>query len=389
MTMSTHATSGVEKGLNSANRMPVEVMGFLHGHVDPDVPTTFVVTDAFPLPVEGTETSVVIDSPDVQNYMIALQTSLEATRAGNCFVGWYHSHPFDVSTHSAAFLSSTDVSSQLGWQLNEDRAGNPWFALVVDPLRSKAKGRPIIGAFRCHPTNFQPPKGHAPDGKRAERWRSGVSVSMTFNPRLPPALVPTGEILDDRALQTRWGSAHSAYYSLEVEYFMAARNAALMNVLARDYMWARVLSSTPTAEREVLERVPARISKIGDAVAAAERDVMVSATAKRHGLGSLMGDNSEDRTQQSHHGNDVSLAEAARAGASGVAAEGALAAAELAGEALRAQAATALRVKFFCGCGTPAGAPPPTVVAATLSATGLASTLEVATAQAVRVAKPS
>jgi hypothetical protein len=178
---------------------------------------------------------------------------------------------------------------------------------------------------------------------------------------------------------------------------MAARNAALMNVLARDYVWARVLSSTPTAEREVLERLPARISKIGDAVAAAERDVMVGATARRHGLGSLLGDAAgEDRAQQQqqqqqqgHHGSDASLAEAARAGASGVAAEGALAAAELAGEALRSQAATALKVKFFCGCATPAGAPPPAVVAAaTLSVSGLASTLELASAQAVRATKP-
>ncbi len=164
MAMSSHATSGVEKGLLGANRMPIEVMGFLHGHIDPESPTTFIVTDAFPLPVEGTETNVVADSPEVQNYMIALQASLEATRAAP-FVGWYHSHPFDVSTHSSAFLSSTDVSSQLGWQINEDRAGNPWFALVVDPLRSKEKGRPVIGAFRCYPTNYQPPRGQGPDGE--------------------------------------------------------------------------------------------------------------------------------------------------------------------------------------------------------------------------------
>jgi hypothetical protein len=45
--------------------MPVEVMGLMHGHVDTEEPTTLVVTDAFELPVEGTETSVMTDNPEV------------------------------------------------------------------------------------------------------------------------------------------------------------------------------------------------------------------------------------------------------------------------------------------------------------------------------------
>ena len=46
-------------------------------------------------------------------------------------MGWYHSHPFDVGPHSNAFLSATDVSTQLSWQMSEDRLGTPWLALVV------------------------------------------------------------------------------------------------------------------------------------------------------------------------------------------------------------------------------------------------------------------
>jgi len=187
MTMGSHATSGVEKGLASTNRMPVEVMGFLHGHADAACPTTFVVTDAFPLPVEGTETAVVADTPAVQNYMVSLQESLAATRPDAAFVGWYHSHPFDVAAHSNAFLSGTDVTSQLGWQINEDRAGNPFFALVVDPLRAAAKGRPEIGAFRCYPTNYTPPKGRAPDGARARRGAQGIARPRAQAPPPPPA----------------------------------------------------------------------------------------------------------------------------------------------------------------------------------------------------------
>lgn len=47
------------------------------------------------------------------------------------FMGWYHSHPFDVEVHSHCFLSSTDISTQLSWQRAEDPHGNPWLAIVV------------------------------------------------------------------------------------------------------------------------------------------------------------------------------------------------------------------------------------------------------------------
>ena len=70
------------------------------------------------------------DNPDVIAYMIRLSEGLESVRPEH-FMGWYHSHPFDVGAHSQAFLSATDVFTQLAWQGPEDRAGNPWLALVV------------------------------------------------------------------------------------------------------------------------------------------------------------------------------------------------------------------------------------------------------------------
>lgn len=59
-------------------------------------------------------------------------------------MGWYHSHPFDVQVHSNAFLSATDVSTQMPWQITEDNGGNPWIALVVrvpPPRRLARKSR--------------------------------------------------------------------------------------------------------------------------------------------------------------------------------------------------------------------------------------------------------
>ena len=52
------------------------------------------------------------------------------------FMGWYHSHPFDVNVHTHCFLSGTDVSTQLAWQRAEDGHGNPWLAIVVRHVTS-------------------------------------------------------------------------------------------------------------------------------------------------------------------------------------------------------------------------------------------------------------
>lgn len=38
--------------------MPVEVMGLMVGHIDTEDPHSLIVSDVFPLPVEGTETTV-------------------------------------------------------------------------------------------------------------------------------------------------------------------------------------------------------------------------------------------------------------------------------------------------------------------------------------------
>ena len=94
-----------------------------------------VASQAFPLPVEGFETRVVADDESVVNHMIQLGETLELSRKEK-FMGWYHSHPFDVEEQfSHCYMSNTDMSTQLLWQRGEDPNGNPWLAIVVDPLR--------------------------------------------------------------------------------------------------------------------------------------------------------------------------------------------------------------------------------------------------------------
>ena len=69
MKISMHCQSGVEKGIAKGGN-PIEVMGLLVGR--PGLGGRLVVTDAFPLPVEGFETRVVADDENVTNHMIAL-----------------------------------------------------------------------------------------------------------------------------------------------------------------------------------------------------------------------------------------------------------------------------------------------------------------------------
>eukprot|EP00980_Cylindrotheca_fusiformis_P030279 scaffold24620_cov137-Cylindrotheca_fusiformis.AAC.1 len=161
--MTMHCARGVKKGIAQGGN-PIEVMGLLLGRPDPESPTSLIVTDAFPLPIEGFETRVIADDEDVVNHMINLTERLEHTRKEK-FMGWYHSHPFDLGDHSHCFLSQTDLSTQLQWQRAEDPHGNPFVAIVLDPLRSTHLGSPQLKAFRAFPPEYSSPvPNQCPDG---------------------------------------------------------------------------------------------------------------------------------------------------------------------------------------------------------------------------------
>ena len=92
----------------------------------------------------------------------------------------YHSHPFDLGDHSHCFLSQTDLSTQLQWQRAEDPHGNPFVAIVLDPLRSIHRSAPELKAFRAYPPEYNSPTpNECPDGSveaseqtRLEHWGS-------------------------------------------------------------------------------------------------------------------------------------------------------------------------------------------------------------------------
>lgn len=219
MKIMMHCHSGVEKEIAKGSN-PIEVMGLLLGRPDPTTPLTLVVTDAFPLPIEGFETRVIADDENVANHMIALGESLERTR-NEKFMGWYHSHPFDLGDHSHCFLSQTDISTQLQWQRAEDPHGNPFVAIVVDPLRSAYLQTPELKAFRAYPPEYQSPvHNECPNG----------SVEPSEQLRLE-----------------QWGSCWNRYYELETEYFMSSTSRKVLEQLTQDYLWIRTLNRQPEA----------------------------------------------------------------------------------------------------------------------------------------------
>jgi COP9 signalosome complex subunit 5 len=233
-----HCQSGVTKGIKKGGN-PIEVMGMLMGRPDPITPRTLVVTDAFPLPIEGFETRVVADDSDVINHMIALGECLEHSRKEK-FMGWYHSHPFDVGDHSHCFLSQTDLSTQLQWQRAEDPHGNPFVAIVVDPLRSIHTGTPSLKAFRAYPPEY----------------------NSTIENECPSSEVITEEC---KRLEL-WGSCWSRYYELGIEYYMSSHARKVLGQLTEEYLWMRTLTIT---NQEAKKECPDKIRKIKQGVVAA------------------------------------------------------------------------------------------------------------------------
>lgn len=154
--------------------------------------------------------------------MIQAGESMETTRREK-FFGWYHTHPFDYDPGSPAghcYLSATDVMTQLQWQRTEDPHGNPWLAIVIDPLRSIAKSKLELMAFRVYPPEYEPPAGESPDGK----------------------------ILSDSEGQKLWGNCWRRYYKLETSYFMSSLAQQTFRILKNNMSFAESLISQPTQD---------------------------------------------------------------------------------------------------------------------------------------------
>lgn len=220
---------------------------------------------------------MIADNPKVNEYMSRLVDSIETVRKDR-LIGWYHSHPFDVREHPNWFFSMVDVQTQNMWQHMFERSGSksdPFFGIVVDPLRAIAKGRPEMGAFRNFPPSYKPSnKRLGPDGKI---WPS------------------------EAAMAERWGPAAMSYYSLEIQFFQTTLSRRVLDVLAREHLWARVLASTSNLDRESRESTAHRVSNLAEMLAAAEAVVSM-----RRGGGMRTGGDSDAMASVATAAADVS-----------------------------------------------------------------------------------
>ncbi|KND89052.1 COP9 signalosome complex subunit 5, partial [Tolypocladium ophioglossoides CBS 100239] len=194
--MTMHARSGGD----------LEVMGLMQGYINDD---TFVVMDAFRLPVEGTETRVNAQG-EANEYLVEYLDLCRAQGRQENVVGWYHSHP-----GYGCWLSGIDVETEALQQQFQD----PFLAVVIDPDRTINAGKVEIGAFRTYPSTYTsdtPGSAASSDGAEA---------------------VPLAKAAE-------FGAHASRYSSLEVSHFKSTLDSHLLELLWHKY-WVQTLSQSP------------------------------------------------------------------------------------------------------------------------------------------------
>jgi COP9 signalosome complex subunit 5 len=182
----------------------LEVMGYMQGKIQGDA---FVVTDAFRLPVEGTETRVNA-SDEANEYTVSYLEACRNNGQADNAVGWYHSHP-----GYGCWLSGIDVTTQATHQ----KYGDPFLAVVIDPDRTISAGKVEIGAFRTYPDNYQPPANQSTD----DDYQT----------------IPTNKAAD-------YGTHANRYYPLEISHYKSTLDTHILDQLWNKY-WVSTLSQSP------------------------------------------------------------------------------------------------------------------------------------------------
>lgn len=189
-----------------ANRgSTIEVMGMLIGKISKGA---IIVVDAYPLPVEGTETRVNAQAEGYEYMVQYLDLQKQIGKREN-IVGWYHSHP-----GYGCWLSGIDVSTQ---QLNQNFQ-DPYLAIVVDPLRTIESGEVDIGAFRSYPEGYK--KGQ---------------VSKRNNQKEIP-----------QSKKNEFGAHSDKYYSLQIKYFRSELDLFVLDFVSES-SWADYLAQSKKA----------------------------------------------------------------------------------------------------------------------------------------------
>jgi COP9 signalosome complex subunit 5 len=249
--MAMHAKSGGN----------IEVMGVMQGKVIGD---TFIVIDAFALPVEGTETRVNAAS-EANEYMVDYLSTAQASGRPENVVGWYHSHP-----GYGCWLSGIDVNTQMTNQQFQE----PFLAVVIDPHRTIAAGKVDLGAFRTYPAGYLPPD------EAASQYQT----------------IPLDKIED-------FGVHAKQYYPLDVSYFKSGLDTSLLRAIWGKY-WIATLSSSPLlSTRELVQGqladVASKLEAAGSSIAGGPMGGLGGAGAGSGHLGKYMLPSSDKKKEES------------------------------------------------------------------------------------------
>jgi len=236
--MLKHAMKGVEEG-RAKSGMTVEVMGLLVGRILYD---TYIIMDVIELPVEGSENAVIASDEKVLTFMARVTDRIEALRESRC-IGWYHSHPFDYNPKmSNCFFSNVDIQNQLQWQM----AYQKFVGIVIDPLRSIARGIVEMGCYMAYPADYSHPKEECPDG----------------------VVEPNKDIRTKR-----WGSGCNRYYELESSVFGGSLVNHCLKLMVRNHLFVRRLAECDYLEPDQLEGLPQKFKQLDQKLTNAEVDV--------------------------------------------------------------------------------------------------------------------
>ena len=220
----------------------IEVMGLMQGYVTSN---TFIVTDAFRLPVEGTETRVNAQEDGYEYMVNYLQSSRDGGSRPENAVGWYHSHP-----GYGCWLSGIDVATQSSQQTYQD----PFAAVVIDPDRTISAGKVEIGAFRTYPKDYKPP------GSTSNIPGMGSTDEEGYQS------IPLTKVED-------FGAHASQYYSLEVSHFKSTLDTSLLSLLWNKY-WVATLGQSPLLTNR--EYTTKQISDLAEKAKGASRSLKIS-----------------------------------------------------------------------------------------------------------------
>ena len=185
---------------HSKKGVPNEVMGCPRGTCIGD---TIIVLDAYPLPVEASETRVY--ARDEADVFRAAMSEQDSESLGNNFsdIGWYHSHP-----GYGPWLSGIDVNTT-----RQNQMMGPAVAIVIDPIRTAISGRVDIGAFRT----FTP--------EQVKQKKQFTSLEG----------IPEEKIQD-------YGKHFNDYYALEVEFFVNRTDLPIIEA-CWDNFWMQYLTN--------------------------------------------------------------------------------------------------------------------------------------------------